>query len=118
MAGANAGAISLFDVTNPNNPAPVPGQSDVCDEISGAPPNEGLLFTSPGQDFDGTFGTPAVPNLAGFCASSGGPGTVLLGPLSPGPHTLELRYAACDCGQGGSGEVRFSDRRLWARPAP
>ncbi len=67
---------------------------------------------------DGTFNTPAVPNLVGFCANSGGPATVLLGPLSPGSHDLELRYAACDCGSNPPDEATFSNRRLWVRPAP
>lgn len=112
----DAGAVSLFDVSTDD---PVPGQSDVCDDISGAPPNQGLLFTSPGDDFDGTFSTPAVPNLLGFCANSGGPGTILLGPL-PGNTTreLELRYAVCGCGDPPLGTATFDDRRLWARPAP
>lgn len=113
-----AGAVSLFDVTDPGNPVPVPGQSDSCDDISGAPEGVGLLFTSPGDGFDGTFSTPAVPNIVGFCANSGGPSTVLLGPLSPGKHRLQLRYAACDCGDAPSGRATFKDRRLWARPAP
>lgn len=117
MSG-QAGAISLFDVTDAGNPAPVPGQSDVCDDVSGAPDGVGLLFTSPGDDFDGTFSTPAVPNILGFCGSSGGPSTVLLGPLSPGEHELQLRYAACGCGDGPAGQASFKDRRLWVRPAP
>ncbi len=115
-----AGAVSLFDVSNSGNPVPVAGQSDLCDEISGAPDGVGLLFTSLGDGFlNGTYSTPATPDLVGgFCANTGGPGTVLLGPLSRGQHTLQLRYAACGCGDNQTGEATFSNRQLWVRPAP
>lgn len=67
----------------------------------------------------GTYATPATPDLVGgFCANTGGPGTVLLGPLSQGQHTLQLRYAACSCGDEQAGQATFSNRRLWVRPAP
>jgi hypothetical protein len=115
-----AGAVSLFDVSGSGPPLPVAGQSDICDEISGAPDGVGLLFTSLGDGFlNGTYSTPATPDLlGGFCANTGGPGTVLLGPLSQGQHTLQLRYAACGCGDNQTGQATFSNRRLWVRPAP
>lgn len=120
FVSGEAGAVSLFDVTDPGNPLPVAGQSDVCDDISGAPDGVGLLFTSLGDGFlRGTYGTPATPDLlGGFCANTGGPGTVLLGPLTQGQHTLQLRYASCGCGDNQTGQATFSDRRLWVRPAP
>lgn len=107
-------------MSDPGNPYPVAEQSNVCDDISDAPDGVGLLFTSLGDGFlNGTYSTPATQDLlGGFCANIGGPGTVLLGPLSPGEHTLQLRYAACGCGDSETGQATFSNRRLWVRPAP
>lgn len=117
LTSGDSGAVALFDVAS--NTA-VPGQSELCADVSGTPPNNsGLLFSSPPSGADQyTMSTPAgSPNviLNGACGNTGGPSTVLLGPLSPGRHTLEMRYVACGC-QGGP--ANFSERRLWARPAP
>jgi hypothetical protein len=55
--------------------------------------------------------TGTTPTL--IACGSLGPPTSLMFELSPGPHTLSLRYASCGCGP-----AQFSDRKLWVTPRP
>ncbi len=100
----DAGAVALYQ-----DGSPMPGQSDVCDQIAGTPGP--ALFTST-DGLSGTWSTPASIAITGNCGSTG-PAAPVMFVTTPGKHTYELRYAFCDC--SGS-DASFSQRRLWVTP--
>jgi hypothetical protein len=100
----DAGAVALFQ-----DGAPIPGMSDVCDQVAGTPGP--ALFTST-DGLSGTWSTPASIVFTGNCGSTG-PAAPVLFVTTPGNHTYELRYAFCGC--SGS-DATFSQRKLWVTP--
>ena len=100
----DAGAVALYQ-----DGSPMPGQSDVCDQVAGTPGP--ALFTST-DGLSGTWSTPASLVFTGNCGSTG-PAAPVLFVTTPGSHTYELRYAFCGC--SGS-DATFSQRRLWVTP--
>jgi len=100
----DAGAVALYQ-----DGAPMPGQSDVCDQVAGTPGP--ALFTST-DGLSGTWSTPASLIITGNCGSTG-PAAPVMFVTTPGSHTYELRYAFCGC--SGS-DATFSQRRLWVTP--
>jgi hypothetical protein len=101
----DGGAVGLFQ-----DGAKVPGISepDYCGDDSALIEMEG---GGPG-DFD-VFSTPPTVNLVFGCLNFGAPSPVLV-QTTPGQHTFELRYSACQC--GGSGTFRHRVLRVAARP--
>jgi len=108
----NQGAVALYD-----GASPAPGQDpSVCGpQGPGGPP--GIIFADPTSVPVATLpvavGTGTTPGII-QCGTLGPP-TPLLFQLSPGTHTLSLRYASCGC---AGGDPEFSDRKLWASPRP
>jgi hypothetical protein len=100
----NEGDVSLY-VDNEQ----APGQA----ECAAPNPGEGGLFENPTEGPAITLATPAV---GPECANSGAPAPVLF-QTTAGPHTFELRYAACGC-VGPPFEATFSERRLVVQPLP
>lgn len=100
----DAGAVALYQ-----DGSPMPGQSDVCDQVTGTPGP--ALFTST-DGLSGTWSTPASIVFTGNCGSTG-PAAPVMFVTTPGKHTYELRYAFCGC--SGS-DATFSQRRLWVTP--
>ncbi len=100
----DAGGVALFQ-----DGSPMPGQSDVCDQVAGTPGP--ALFTST-DGLSGTWSTPASIVFTGNCGSTG-PAAPVLFVTTPGQHTYELRYAFCGC--AGS-DATFSQRKLWVTP--
>jgi hypothetical protein len=100
----DAGAVALFQ-----DGSPMPGQSDVCDQVAGTPGP--ALFTST-DGLSGTWSTPASIAITGNCGSTGPAGPVMF-LTTVGTHSYELRYAFCGC--AGS-DATFSQRRLWVTP--
>jgi hypothetical protein len=100
----DAGAVALFQ-----DGSPMPGQSDVCDQVVGTPGP--ALFTST-DGLSGTWSTPASIAITGNCGSTG-PAAPVMFVTTAGTHTYELRYAFCSC--DGS-DATFSQRRLWVTP--
>jgi hypothetical protein len=100
----DAGAVALYQ-----DGSPMPGQSDVCDQVAGTPGP--ALFTST-DGLSGTWSTPASLIFTGNCGSTG-PAAPVMFVTTPGKHTYELRYAFCGC--SGS-DASFSQRRLWVTP--
>jgi hypothetical protein len=100
----DAGAVALYQ-----DGSPMPGQSDVCDQVAGTPGP--ALFTST-DGLSGTWSTPASIVFTGNCGSTG-PAAPVMFVTTPGKHTYELRYAFCGC--SGS-DATFSQRRLWVTP--
>jgi hypothetical protein len=100
----DAGAVALVQ-----DGSPMPGQSDVCDQVAGTPGP--ALFTST-DGLSGTWSTPASIVFTGNCGSTG-PAAPVLFVTTPGNHTYELRYAFCGC--SGS-DASFSQRKLWVTP--
>src|SRR6266545_4568259 len=100
----DAGAVALFQ-----DGAPMPGQSDVCDQVVGTPGP--ALFTST-DGLSGTWSTPASIIFTGNCGSTG-PAAPVMFVTAAGSHTYELRYAFCGC--AGS-DATFSQRKLWVTP--
>jgi hypothetical protein len=107
----NQGAVALYD-----GASPAAGQDpSVCGpQGPGGPP--GIISVDPTS----VPVTPPVPVATGTtpgliqCGTLGPP-TPLLFQLSPGTHTLNLRYASCGC---PGGDPEFSNRKLWASPRP
>jgi hypothetical protein len=97
------GAVSLFE-----DGEPVPGQAEDCSPEEGV----GALFSEPDTEGPITLATPAPLGIA--CGTVGAPGAVLF-ETTPGPHTYELRYASCGCGDA-SDPSAFSERRLFVGP--
>jgi hypothetical protein len=100
----DAGAVALYQ-----DGSPMPGQSDICDQVAGTPGP--ALFTST-DGLSGTWSTPASLVVTGNCGSTG-PAAPVMFVTTPGQHTYELRYAFCGC--SGS-DATFSQRRLWVTP--
>jgi hypothetical protein len=100
----DAGAVALYQ-----DGSPMPGQSDVCDQVAGTPGP--ALFTST-DGLSGTWSTPASIAITGNCGSTG-PAAPVMFVTTPGKHTYELRYAFCGC--AGS-DATFSQRKLWVTP--
>jgi len=100
----DAGAVALFQ-----DGSPMPGQSDVCDQVVGTPGPP--LFTST-DGLSGTWGTPATLIFTGNCGSTGPAGPVMF-VTTAGTHTYELRYAFCGC---AGTDATFSQRKLWVTP--
>jgi hypothetical protein len=86
-----------------------PGQAECAAPSAG----EGGLFENPTGPPAITLGTPAA---GPECATSGAPAPVIF-QTTAGPHTFELRYAACGC-VGPPFESTFSERRLIVQPLP
>ena len=101
----DAGAVALFQ-----DGSPMPGQSDVCDQVVGTPGP--ALFAST-DGLSGTWSTPASLVFTGNCGSTGPAGPVMF-VTSAGTHTYELRYAFCGCGPDTT--ATFSQRRIWVTP--
>jgi hypothetical protein len=100
----DAGAVALYQ-----DGSPMPGQSDVCDQVAGTPGP--ALFTST-DGLSGTWSTPASIAITGNCGSTG-PAAPVMFVTTAGKHVYELRYAFCGC--AGS-DATFSQRRLWVTP--
>jgi hypothetical protein len=100
----DAGAVALFQ-----DGSPMPGQSDVCDQVVGTPGP--ALFTST-DGLSGTWSTPASVAITGNCGSTG-PAAPVMFVTTVGQHTYELRYAFCGC---AGTDATFSQRRLWVTP--
>jgi hypothetical protein len=100
----DAGAVALFQ-----DGSPMPGQSDICDQITGTPGP--ALFAST-DGLAGTWSTPASIIFTGNCGSTG-PAAPVMFTTTPGNHTYELRYVFCGC--SGS-DATFSQRKLWVTP--
>jgi hypothetical protein len=98
------GDVSLYEDNEQ-----VPGQAECAAPKAG----EGGLFSNPTSGPPITLATPAV---GPECANSGAPAPVLF-QTTTGPHTFELRYAACAC-QPGPLKATFSERRLIVQPLP
>jgi hypothetical protein len=103
---AGAGAVGLFA-----DGAFVPGQAETC----GPAPGQGALFSTPGAGSPEESLLVATPAAFGFCSVEGAPGPVLFR-VSPGPHSFELRYAACGCAEEEGGTTTFSQRWLVVAP--
>jgi hypothetical protein len=109
--GNDAGAIALYDGSSK-----AAGQDPTCGPNA---PTDPALLQVDGTALGGTevnIATGTSPNFSvgPVCGTLGPPSSVLF-QLSPGTHTLSLRYAYCGCGPG---PVDFSDRKIWAAPRP
>jgi hypothetical protein len=110
--GNDEGAVALYDGN---------GRASGQDPLCGAnpPTDSGLLLADPNGAPTPTVrvatGTTPSGSFAPVCGSLGPPTPVLF-QLSPGTHTLSLRYAYCGCNPPSTAE--FSNRKLWASPRP
>ena len=105
----NEGAVALYDGSSAAN-----GQDPTCG--TNPPTDTGLLHIDPtaaGQPMPVATGT--SPNPIGVICGSLGPPSSVLFQLSPGSHTLSLRYASCGC---PGPDPTFANRKLWATPRP
>jgi Collagen triple helix repeat (20 copies) len=107
----DAGSVALFDGNGK-----AAGQDPTCGPNA---PTDPALLTVDGTALGGSdiaiaTGTSPQLSLGPICGSLGPPSPVLF-QLSPGTHTLSLRYAYCGC---AAGPVDFSDRKIWAAPRP
>ncbi len=100
----DAGAVALFQ-----DGSPMPGQSDVCDQLAGTP---GPALFGSTDGLSGTWSTPASLVFTGNCGSTG-PAAAVMFVTTAGQHTYQLRYAFCGC---VGTDATFSQRRIWVTP--
>jgi Collagen triple helix repeat (20 copies) len=103
------GAAALYDGSTR-----AAGQDPTCGPN---PPTDPALIRADASGFGGplTTATGTSPNIITDGCGTLGPPTPVLFQLSPGTHTLSLRYAQCGC---SASDAEFSDRKLWASPRP